>query len=179
MPPVSRYHPAIVTAHWVVAVLVLGALFVGFVVFDAIPDADPMKKTVIGLHIVGGLTILVLMTLRLVLRFRTARPPPAPTGNALLDRIGPITHWALYLAVFVMVGTGIATSLAAGLPAIIFMNSGAPLPKDFDMFVSCVIHGKVAWILAGLIGLHFAAALYHQFVRRDHLFRRMAFGPRS
>jgi cytochrome b561 len=179
MPTVSRYHPAMVILHWLIALLVLGALFMGFVVFDAIPDEDPAKKIAIGLHLAGGLTILILLSVRLVLRMRTDRPPPAPTGAALLDRLAPLTHWAFYLAIFLMIGTGVTTSLAAGLPGIIFMNNGKPLPKDFDVFVACVIHGKVAWVLVGLIALHVSAALYHQFIRRDHLLRRMAFGPRA
>jgi len=179
MPIVTRYSPSMVAAHWLVALLVLGALFMGFVVFDAIPDGDPIKKTAIGLHMVGGFTVLILMTLRLYLRLRTAQPAPAPTGNALLDRIGPLTHRTLYLLVFLMVGTGVATSLSAGLPGIIFFNSGAPLPKDFDIFVACVIHGKIAWVLLALIVLHFSAALFHQFVRKDNLLSRMSFGSRG
>jgi cytochrome b561 len=41
-----------------------------------------------------------------------------------------------------------------------------------------VAHGYIAAILAALILLHFLAALYHQFVRQDGLFRRMGFGAR-
>jgi cytochrome b561 len=41
-----------------------------------------------------------------------------------------------------------------------------------------VAHGYLALLLVGCIVLHVLAALYHQFVRKDRLFRRMWFGRR-
>jgi cytochrome b561 len=39
-----------------------------------------------------------------------------------------------------------------------------------------VLHAIAAKLLVALIVLHIAAALWHQFVRRDGLLRRMGFG---
>jgi cytochrome b561 len=33
-----------------------------------------------------------------------------------------------------------------------------------------------SWLLLGLVLLHFGAALYHQFIRKDNLLARMWFG---
>ena len=178
MRTVSRYHPLLVTLHWLIALSVIGALFIGFVVFDSIPDTDATKTTVIALHMAGGFTILLLMSLRLIVRLRTDRPPAASTGNALLDRIAPLTHWGFYVVVFAVIGCGIATSLASGLPAIVFGGSGAPLP-DFDTYPVFQAHGALALVLAALVALHFSAAIYHQVFRKDHLMRRMAYGSRD
>jgi len=41
-----------------------------------------------------------------------------------------------------------------------------------------VAHIFFAVLLSGLVVLHVLAAFYHQFVRRDGLFRRMSFGRR-
>ena len=41
-----------------------------------------------------------------------------------------------------------------------------------------VAHIFFAMLLSGLVVLHVLAAFYHQFVRRDGLFRRMSFGRR-
>jgi cytochrome b561 len=35
------------------------------------------------------------------------------------------------------------------------------------------LHWLLGWMLAGLIGIHVAAALYHQFVQRDAILQRM------
>ena len=75
-------------------------------------------------------------------------------------------------------GTGYATALLAGLPAIVFGGSGEPLPADFAAYPSWIVHVALAVLLVGLIALHVLAALYHQFVRKDRLFWRMLFGRR-
>jgi cytochrome b561 len=76
-----------------------------------------------------------------------------------------------------MVGTGYTTGILAGLPAIVFGNSGDPLLPSFAIYPSWVAHGYLAALLK-LDDLHVLAALYHQFVRKDALLRRMLFGQR-
>ncbi len=51
-------------------------------------------------------------------------------------------------------------------------------PRTSHVFPTRVAHGWIASILAIAIIAHVLAALYHQFVRRDGLLRRMAFGRR-
>jgi cytochrome b561 len=46
------------------------------------------------------------------------------------------------------------------------------------VFPSFRAHAALATLLAILIVVHVAAALYHQFVLKDGLFRRMWFGER-
>ena len=51
-------------------------------------------------------------------------------------------------------------------------------PPSFEIYPSFVAHGYIATILTGFIVLHVLAPLYHQFVMKDGLFRRMFFGRR-
>ena len=178
MKQVSRYHPLLVTLHWVLAVLIIAALAIGFFVLAATPNADPQKIGVLRVHMAGGMLILALMVIRFIVRMSTSRPAGATTGYPLLDRIAPITHYGFYVLVLLMVGSGYTTGILAGLPAIVFGGSGAPLPPTFEIYPSFVAHGYIATILAGFIVLHVLAALYHQFVMKDGLFRRMFFGRR-
>ena len=119
----SRYHPLLVTLHWLLAVLILLALAVGFLGLAAMENADPAKITVLRWHMAGGMLILALMIVRFIVRLWTAKPPPA-------NRLAPVVHWGFYLLVVLMVATGFATGLAAGLPEIVFAGSGAPLPQE-------------------------------------------------
>ena len=178
MKQALRYHPLLVTLHWALAVLILGALAVGFFALAATSNADPGKIGVLRLHMAGGMLILLLMAIRFVVRMRTARPPAATMGNPFLDRIAPVSHCGFYVLVLAMVASGFATAILAGLPAIVFGGSGDPLPPAFAIYPSFVAHSYLAALLAGLIVLHTLAALYHQFVRKDGLFRRMGFGRR-
>jgi cytochrome b561 len=167
----SRYHPLLVTLHWLLAVLILLALAVGFLGLAAMENADPAKITVLRWHMAGGMLILALMIVRFIVRLWTAKPPPA-------NRLAPVVHWGFYLLVVLMVATGFATGLAAGLPEIVFAGSGAPLPQSFAAFPTWAAHFWLATLLLGFIVLHVGAALHHQLVRRDGLLRRMGFGRR-
>lgn len=178
MTPVLRYHPLLVTLHWVLAVLIIAALAVGFLWLAEMPNSDPEKIAILRLHMAGGMLILALTVVRFIVRMLTSRPPLATTGDPLLDRMAAITHYGFYLLILLMVGTGYATGILAGLPEIVFAGSGAPLPRTFAVFPTFVAHGIIAALLVGFIALHVLAAIYHQVVRRDRLFRRMLFGRR-
>jgi len=124
--------------------------------------------------VTGGL-IVVLMAIRFVVRLRTPRPPRATTGYPWLDRLAPLSHYGFYVLILLLGASGLATAIAAGLPAIVFGGSGAPLPSSFLIYPARAAHGTIAALLVGLIVLHGLAALYHHFVRKDRLIERMSF----
>jgi cytochrome b561 len=176
---VNRYHPVLVTLHWVLAVLIIAALLVGFFALAAMPNSDPQKIAILRLHMAGGMLILALMVIRFIVRMLTSRPADATTGYELLDRIAPISHYGFYVLVLLMVATGFTTGILAGLPAIVFGGSGAPLPPSFAVYPTFVAHGYLAALLVGFITLHVLAAFFHHIVRKDGLLRRMWFGRRA
>lgn len=172
----KRYHPALVVLHWLMAILLLLGLGMGTFVLSTLPNSSPDKIGALQGHMIAGGIILVLTLLRLVVRRVTAHPPPASTGFTLADQLAPLAHGTLYVAVLAMAGSGIAMSIGANLPAIVFGGQGN-LPADFSHLAARGVHGIVAKPLMVLIALHVIAALYHQWVRRDRLFARMGFGP--
>ncbi len=178
MKQVSRYHPLLVALHWLLAVLIIAQLALGFFGLAATPNADPRKIGLLQVHMAGGVSILGLMVVRFIVRMLTSRPADATTGYPLLDRIAPISHYGFYVLVLVMAGTGFATAIIAGLGEIVFGAPGAALPPTLTIYPTFVAHVLTAMLLVGLIVLHVIAALYHQLVRKDRLFRRMSFGRR-
>jgi cytochrome b561 len=175
----SRYHPALVFLHWLLAILLIVGLAVGTFVLDPILESDPAKLDALRQHMIVGLVILALMLVRLIVRLRTSHPPEADIGVPTLNKLARWAHWALYIAVFGLIGSGIGMSILAGLPPIVFGGSGDPLPASFDDLPPRMAHGLFATLLALLIAGHVAAALYHQFVRKDGLLARMWFGERT
>ena len=175
---VSRYHPLLVVLHWLLAVLIVGLLCVGFIVLASMSNADPRKISILMWHMSAGMLVLTLMVIRFVVRMSTNRPADVTTGYSALDRIARVSDYGFYVLVLLMVGSGYATAILAGLNRSVFQDSGEPLPSNFEAYPSFVAHSWLALLLAGLIVLHVLAALYHQFARRVRLFRRMWFGPR-
>lgn len=175
-----RYHPVLVSLHWLLAIMIFFSLGMGMFVLTTIPNAAPDKLFALQGHMIAiaGVVILLLMLIRIAARLLTNTPDPASTGNALLDRLAVVTHGTLYLLVLLMAVSGIATAVQAGLPAIVLGGSGAPLPDSFSIYPPRIAHGIVAKLLLALVLLHVLAALYHQLVRRDRLLSRMWFGKR-
>ena len=171
----EKYHPALVALHWLLALLVLFMLVMGAVFLEHLPNASPDKIFALRGHMVTGMAILALTLVRLAVRFGTRRPPPVVTGRPLLDRAAVFAHYGLYALVILMAASGFATALAAGLPDIVFGGSGKPLPESFAAYPARTVHGIVGSLLAFLVLVHIVAALWHQFVRRDGLLRRMTF----
>ena len=175
----KRYHPLLVILHWLLALMIIGGLIMGTFVLAATPNSDPFKMTSLTMHMSMGIAILVLMIIRLIVRFTTRKPPHADIGNALLNKGAIAAHWAFYILVIAMCVSGLAIANIAGLPAIVFGGSGDPLPANFDDIPPRAAHGAIATLLMLLILAHAAAGLYHHFVRKDGLLGRMWFGNRD
>lgn len=134
----------------------------------------------IGIHMIVGLAILVLLIIRLIVRLITKHPEWASAGNKFFDWIGGLTHFGLYFLAFAMTITGIILASQRGQLARV-LGIGTFTPGSFNRggFSLGFLHGGI-WILLFLaIAVHVAAALYHQFIRKDNLFSRMWFGKRT
>lgn len=171
----TRYNKLLRILHWLLAVMLLGALFMGFFKLQSTPNSDPQKLVALKMHMIGGMSIGLLMVVRLIVRLSTKKPAPVDTGNGLINFAGKAVHWLLYLLVFALVASGMATANMAGLPDIIFGGQGQ-LPADFNDIPPRMAHGAIATLLALMIALHVLAAIYHHFIRKDGLLSRMWFG---
>ncbi len=175
----TRYHPLLVALHWLMGICILMSLIAGKAVLEHMPNSNPDKVYALGPHLVLGIVIGVLLVVRLTIRLTTEKPPRAETGNSLLDRIGAATHWFFYILVAVMVLSGLGTAFSNGLFGIVFGEAGGPIPEGISSGVPRTVHGIASTLLAALLLLHVAAALWHQFWLKDGLFRRMWFGKRA
>jgi cytochrome b561 len=135
----------------------------------------------IGIHMIFGLVVLALLVIRLIVRWTTKHPEWASTGNKFFDWVGGLTHFGLYLLTFAMVITGIILADQRGILARTFGIGSTPTPGSFGRgsFSLGMFHGGVWALLALLMALHIAAALYHQFIVKDNLLGRMWFGKKN
>jgi cytochrome b561 len=164
----KRYSPLWVTLHWVIALLIFVAFYLG-ISTEGIPLVA--KTAYLRWHMPLGITVLLLMIVRFVVRWRTPHPEPVTVGNALLDKIGEWTHYLIYIFAILMPLTGLLLSASFNLMPVVFGGQGT-LPRN----LSPMLHGLIDPFLALLILLHILAALYHQFIRKDNLLARMWYG---
>ena len=169
----KRYHPLQVTLHWLTVALVFAAFILGK--YSSLLPNDASEIAPLRIHMMLGITMLLVIIVRFITRMKVPRPAYASTGNAFLDGLGKFVHYALYLLVFLMAISGMSLSIQAGLPSIVFGGSGI-LPTDFYDFAARLLHGFIAPALFLLILLHVGAAFYHQFALKDNLLARMWYG---
>lgn len=174
---VTRYHPLLVALHWALAILIIADLVIGSQLLVHIPNDVPKKLEGLRAHMSGGVIILALMLMRVAVRLFAATPVKATAGNAFLDRLAWLSHRAVYVSIFGMIFSGLAVALQAHLPDVVFLGRGH-LPESFWIYPLRGVHYFFSRALMVLIGLHIMGALYHTFLRRDRLLRRMWFGRR-
>lgn len=172
----TRYGSVAIAMHWLTALLILLLFVTGL---TAAGQSDESAKiALLRFHIPLGTAVLLLTLLRIAWwlaadRGRPARPPDQPGWQKVTAKA---VHAGLYVVVLATAASGIATIVLSGaLPAIF---AGATLP-DFHAVLPRDAHGVASRILLALLALHIGAALYHQFIRRDHLLARIGVGSQS
>ena len=174
--PLLRYSNAAVTLHWLTAVLVLFQIWLGLSFADM---ADgPRRANLFTLHRTIGATILIVVLARLTYRLFNP-PPPYPPQLPRWERVaGTWNHRLFYLLLIAMPIVGvIAVSGIMPGPRIMLLG-GVAIPKVPGISkelgeLAAGVHSAAAWLLIGLIVLHAAAALKHQFFDRNRASGRM------
>ena len=173
-----RYTRTAMLFHWVLGLALIGLFGVGLYMADL--PFSPQRLKLYNWHKWAGVTLLALAVLRVLWRL-SHRPPALP---AAMVRAMPrwqtlahhATHGLLYALFFAVPLIGWAYSSAAGFP-IVFLGlwqlpDFVPVSKDLAESIK-PWHQYSAFAMAGLVVLHVAAALKHQFIDRDDLIARM------
>jgi len=107
----KRYHPIHVTLHWLIALGVFFNLYLGIFVFSQRGRGSFQFQPI---HILIGITILVLLAVRLVMRFTVKRPADETAGHKFLDILAKVVHYGLYLTVLAVTVIGVIFSSQTG-----------------------------------------------------------------
>jgi YVTN family beta-propeller protein len=171
----ERYGRVAVTLHWVVAVLVLCQISLGWWMLD-LPKSPPgLRAGWFNVHKSIGLTIGLLVLLRLAWRIGHP-PPPLPASMPRWQaRAARASHFLLYAALVAQPLVGYLGSSFTPYPIKYFgirlphWGWDAPALKE----LCSAVHFGLACLITTLVALHIAAALRHLFVKRDRVFQRM------
>ena len=163
--------------HWVVAALVLLTLPIGIVMANV--DVGPAQDVLYHLHRSIGVILLPLMLARLIYRL-THPPPPLPVTVPAAQRwAARINHWALYGILLLQAMVGWIATSAYRAPIWVFWMFELPPIWPVDRPFSEMlfgVHRAMGFALLVLLVLHVGAALFHHFVLKDVVLRRMIRG---
>lgn len=170
----ERYRPTLQLLHWLIALTVIGLLIAGLVLhYDLIPK--PLHRPLAMLHMSFGLTILVLMLVRVQVRRRTGRPPLPSSISPFFRTAAHVTQILFYVLLLAMPVFGILFVEAAGHPIPVFGLFTIP---DFigknkevqDIFAFLHFWGGITVVL--LLLLHVCGAIRHE-MRGETIIHRM------
>lgn len=157
--------------HWGMALLIAWQLLK---VFDRINDGEHwVGQTLVPWHVSIGSLLLLLAGLRIIWASRQrAHRPGQDAATARLVKLG---HGLLYVIMILQPLTGVLTMVGKGYGwnpfGIPLVAKGAEIPW---MAAAGSLHSPLAWIFLILILGHIAIALFHHFIKKDGVLRRMA-----
>lgn len=171
------YSAAARSFHWltVAAVLVMIPLGLYMVRRGHLTDFDTTTGQLYDLHKLLGFLTLILVVSRLSYRFGKGAPPDEPTLEWWQRVAAHLTHWSLYgllLAMPLLGWLGVSLYGARGIFGLVSLPPLASQNQDMAAKVFFV-HFLVAMVLVLMIGAHIGAAMFHHFIRKDGVLRRM------
>ncbi len=174
--------------HWSIAALFLCSyVTVKYRHWFTVKDT-PENWTALQLHLSVGITIAVLVLLRIIWRLMNRVPDEEP-GSRVAHLAAKLGHYALYAMMIVMpltgyIGTGVNTEYFFLFDITKFENTqvfstivtnGLNISfKEFEEPIDYIhkeLGGELIVLL--LIAGHILAALYHHFIKKDRTLRKM------
>ncbi|MEE8631045.1 MULTISPECIES: cytochrome b [Methylobacterium] len=177
-----RYTLVAIVLHWLIALGILVLLGLGLAMTRG--PLSPMDRFAFyQWHKSVGLTVLVLMGVRLAWR-HFHKPPPLPAAMPKAERrAASAAHLALYglLLAMPLVGWAMVSASPYNIPTVLYGVIPWPhlpvlpeLPNKAAVEgVLKLVHSYGAWLLMALLLLHVGAALRHHLVLRDDTLWRM------
>ena len=170
----ERYGGVAQLLHWLTAILVVTAFIYGpggseERVYSAAKDFDRQ------LHETLGICVLAVTFVRLAWRLFDARPGELPMAR-WMHVSSKVVHWVLYFLLLAVPLTAISGAWLEGHPLTFLGNVRvAPMIAEAHDLGSTIasIHTWLGDAILWVAGGHAAAALYHHFILRDAVLRKM------
>jgi cytochrome b561 len=193
---VQRYTKTAIVLHWLIGLLIIAMLALGLwmhelpkeapktATFDlfnwglytvTMPEPVSVRTFYFNLHKSIGITVMVLILLRIFWRLTHVAPAFPDTMKGWEKKLADLGHKALYLMMVVLPLSGFIMSIYSKWGILWF---GMPLVKGLDnpalrdFFKE--VHEISAWVIIVLIVLHVAAALKHKVIDKDDVMKRMS-----
>jgi superoxide oxidase len=174
-----RYPALSIFLHWAMLLLITGG-YACILLRENFPRGSDLREGLKTWHFMLGLTVLLLVVVRIIARFLSAKPPITPQPPAWQMYLSKGVHFALYAFMLAMPLLGWTILSAEGETIPFYGLELFPLVGPSKALAEQVqeIHETIGTIGYYLIALHAAAALVHHYYFKDDTLRRMLPGGR-
>lgn len=172
--PVPRYTSTAIALHWLVALGIFGAFSLGLYMQDL--PLSPAKLKLYSYHKWVGVTLFLLVWIRLGWRLTHPAPPLPATMPVWQRRAAAAAHHFLYVLMLAIPLSGWLMSSAKGFQTVWFGVLPLPdlLAKDKQLGEAlAIVHQTLNLTLASLVVVHAAAAIRHHLSAGDAVLSRM------
>ncbi len=168
-----RYTAVAIALHWVMAILLVFMIWLGWNMDD--------HEGRFQLHKSIGITLLILTVARIVWRWLNP-PPPLPDMPSLEKRASHLVHIGFYALMLVLplAGWVLVSSSKFHVPTVLFgavswphLPFMGPFKTELGHTLVETLHSKGAWLLIALLALHVAGAVKHEVTGDEGVLRRM------
>lgn len=183
----NTYGIIAIALHWIVAVAFILNYAIIYYREWFVEEGSESIRTLVSYHTAIGVSVVVFVLLRIIWRLMNKQPNEVP-GSKMEHFAAHAAHIMLYAVMIILPLSGY---LGTGGPSQLFFFIEIPRFADTQLFKTVVegwmslsweqfeapmdfIHKQggayVVWVL---IALHAGAALFHHFIRRDAVMKRM------
>jgi cytochrome b561 len=159
--------------HWAIVLLIVPQYFLAEAA-DELPNGIE-KLQILNWHKSLGMLVLLLALARIGWKVMN-RGLPGPIGDPLQRKLAAAGHGLLYLLILAQPISGWAMSSAANYPVTLFgwFQFPALVAENHGLHESLEeVHEVLFYFMVAVAVVHILAALYHHFLLKDSVLRRM------
>jgi cytochrome b561 len=159
--------------HWAIVLLIVPQYFLAEAAHD-LPNGVE-KLQLYTWHKSLGMLVLLLALVRIGWKLAN-RGLPGPVGEPWQRKAAAAGHGLLYLLILAQPLSGWLMSSAANYPVTLFgwFHFPALIGENHQLHESLEeVHEMLFTLMLIVVAVHIAAALYHHFILRDSVLRRM------
>ncbi|KTC88807.1 cytochrome b [Fluoribacter dumoffii] len=168
----NRFGSITKVLHWLIFILITAQYYLVW----SLGDNSPLTPLYIMLHKSIGVTILILGILFLIWHLINIKPLPPKSQPRWQYVLSKIVHHTLFMLIILMPIVGYLLTCADGKPINFFGLFTLPCLVEANEQLGNVMfatHEKLAFVILLFVGIHALAALYHHFIHKDFVLRRM------
>lgn len=169
----NKYSRSMRIIHWAMVALLLSMVAAGLTMVRSL---EPWQLTLLTAHKGFGVLAAVLVVVRLVNRMFHKVPDLPQNMPQAQKLVAHASHIVMYILMLLLPVSGFLMQYFAGRPIDVFGLFRLPAAvevaiKPFALFRE--LHGIFALLLVAVVCLHAAGALYHHWIKKDDVLKRM------
>ncbi len=157
--------------HWFIAIAIIALLIVGY-------NLESLRIPILyKIHGAIGFLALLLVVARLLWRFGNITPTYNQSMSKWMVLAAHMMHYGLYALMIIMPIAGFIHANAEQHPVSFLFLFDMPLlfasENEKIAKLALFIHEIVAYLLILAISAHVLVALYHHYIKKDNILKRM------